>query len=83
MTTALEEILEETCPDLPACNCASCGKLLVSAESKKRYAHHSRGIDTVHATPKRVPFCKSCFSECEVAFVLRQRNKVRPNGGAA
>jgi hypothetical protein len=81
--THLEKILEETCPDLRACNCASCGKLLVTAESKKQHGHQSRGIDTVYATPKLVPFCRSCYSDGEVAFVLRQRNKVRPNGGAA
>ena len=79
MTTAslkiIEERIEHERPDLPVCNCGSCGKLLVSEDAKKKYGAAARRIDTVFLRARGVPFCRGCASDGEVRYVMDARRR--------
>lgn len=75
MNTMLELLLEDTCPDLPLSSCGSCGKALVSEDAKRKYRHHTAGIDTVFVRVRGIPFCRGCSSDGEVKEVLRLRKQ--------
>lgn len=71
----IEERIEHECPSLPISNCASCKKLLVSVENKRKYGSVAQMIETVWVRVRNVPFCQGCSSEGEVVFVLDARKR--------
>jgi hypothetical protein len=70
--TPFEIHLEYVCPTLRVCNCASCGDLLVSEESRRKHPHYARGIGVVYVRNRGKPFCKACFACGEVRRVVAE-----------
>lgn len=79
MTTSainsIEESIEYERPDLPICNCAGCKKLMVSEQVKRKYGSAAARLDTVFSRVGGVPFCRGCFSDNQVRWVMDARRR--------
>ena len=71
----LEEFIEYDRPDMPVCNCGGCKKLLVSEKVKKKYGKAAARLDTVFSKVGHVPFCRGCFSDNQVRYVIDARRR--------
>lgn len=73
MTSAMEELLEDVCPDLPVCSCAGCGEVMVPDGLSKKHRHFAAGLRVVFLRARGVPFCRGCTADEVVKQVLRTR----------
>lgn len=59
---AQEERLLEQCPHLPLCSCRSCGALLVSRSTQRKWPTETAGLQLVFKRVDGVPYCEVCSS---------------------